>query len=299
MIDGVINIYKERGYTSSDVVAKLRGILRQKKIGHTGTLDPAAEGVLPVCLGKATKLCELLTEKTKEYRCTCRLGVTTDTEDMEGEILSRMPAGCDETQIREAAFSFIGDYQQIPPMYSAIKQNGKRLYMLAREGVTVERPPRAVRIDELEIVRVELSGEEKRFSFRVVCSRGTYIRSLCRDIGEKLGCGAAMEKLERTRSGIFTAEDALRLDEVQKLFGENALNPHILPIEYFYKELGKLTVLPDALKLLDNGNALKTDSFAEKNITGERFRIYDTEDNFRAVYARSADTGLFKPEQMF
>lgn len=299
MIDGVINIYKERGYTSSDVVAKLRGILRQKKIGHTGTLDPAAEGVLPVCLGKATKLCELLTEKTKEYRCTCRLGVTTDTEDTEGEILSRMPAGCDETQIREAAFSFIGDYQQIPPMYSAIKQNGKRLYMLAREGVTVERPPRAVRIDELEIVRVELSGEEKRFSFRVVCSRGTYIRSLCRDIGEKLGCGAAMEKLERTRSGIFTAEDALRLDEVQKLFGENALNPHILPIEYFYKELGKLTVLPDALKLLDNGNALKTDSFAEKNITGERFRIYDTDDKFRAVYARSADTGLFKPEQMF
>ncbi len=299
MIDGVINIYKEKGYTSSDVVAKLRGILRQKKIGHTGTLDPATEGVLPVCLGKATKLCELLTEKTKEYRCVCRLGVQTDTEDMEGEILSIQPADCSVEEIREAALSFIGDYPQIPPMYSAIKQNGKRLYTLAREGITVERPPRNVRIEELEIENCGLSGNEKRFSFRVVCSRGTYIRSLCRDIGEKLGCGAAMEKLERTRSGIFTADQALKLDEVQKLFGDNSLNAHILPIEFFYKELGKLTVLPDALKLLDNGNTLKTDSFAEKNITGERFRIYDTDDRFRAVYARSDDTGLFKPEQMF
>ena len=299
MIDGVINIYKEKGFTSSDVVAKLRGILHRKKIGHTGTLDPAAEGVLPVCLGKATRLAEQLTEKTKEYRCICRLGLSTDTEDMEGEILSEKTVSSSEEEIRAAALSFLGDYAQVPPMYSAIKQNGKRLYTLAREGITVERPPRNVRIEELEIESFALSAEEKRFTFRVVCSRGTYIRSLCRDIGDRLGCSAAMEKLIRTRSGIFTLENALRLDEAEKLFREDLLDSHILPIEYFYRELDALTVLPEAMKLLENGNVLKEEAFAEKGGSGERFRIYDSNGTFRAVYVRSGDGTALKPEQMF
>ncbi len=299
MIDGVLNIYKEKGFTSSDVVAKLRGILKQKRIGHTGTLDPAAEGVLPVCLGKATKLAELLTDKTKEYYCDCRLGVQTDTEDLEGTVISEMPVDCSEEAVHAAAQSFIGDYMQVPPMFSAIKQNGKRLYSLAREGITVERPARPVRIEELQIDGISLDGAEKRISFRVVCSRGTYIRSLCRDIGEKLGCGAAMEKLERRRSGIFTKDTALRLDEAERLFRENALEPHILGIEYFYRELERLTVLPEAQKLLDNGNVLKTEAFSEKDLSGERFRIYDSSGRFRAVYARSADPAVLKAEQMF
>ena len=174
-LDGIINIYKEAGFTSHDVVAKLRGILKQKKIGHTGTLDPEATGVLPVCCGKATKVCELLTDKDKSYRAVCRLGVETDTQDMTGTVLNE----CDtdmitEEQLRDCVKSFVGETEQIPPMYSALKINGKKLYELAREGKTVERKPRKITISEIDIVDINL--EEKIFTMDVTCSKGTYIR---------------------------------------------------------------------------------------------------------------------------
>ncbi|MDE5932478.1 MAG: tRNA pseudouridine(55) synthase TruB, partial [Lachnospiraceae bacterium] len=213
MYHGIINIYKEAGYTSHDVVAKLRRILGQKKIGHTGTLDPDAVGVLPVCLGVGTRLCDMLTEENKEYVAEPRFGVTTDTQDMSGAILSRQEVTVTEEQAMEIAGSFLGDYEQVPPMYSALKMNGRKLYELAREGLEVERKARRVRIEALEILHMELPVVR----MRVVCSKGTYIRTLCDDIGKKAGCGAAMESLKRTRVGNFRIENALSLSEVEEM----------------------------------------------------------------------------------
>ena len=211
MLDGFLNVYKEQGYTSFDVVAKLRGILKQKKIGHTGTLDPMAEGVLLVCLGQATKLSEMLIDKDKTYRCVMLLGKTTDTEDVTGKVLTETADIPDEASVIEAVNSFIGTYGQIPPMYSAIKVNGKKLYEYARQGIEIERSPREVTIFEVKIENVSLP----RVTFTIHCSKGTYIRSLCRDIGEKLGCGAVMEKLVRTEVKNFRVEDSLTLAEIE------------------------------------------------------------------------------------
>jgi tRNA pseudouridine55 synthase len=199
MVNGIINIYKEKGFTSFDVVAKMRGIAHQKKIGHTGTLDPDAEGVLPVCLGKATKVCDLLTEKDKEYEAVLLLGTTTDTQDITGTVLRTADVNVSEEAVREAVLSFVGSYAQIPPMYSALKVDGKKLCDLARTGVTVERKARTVEIYRIEILSVDIP----RVRFRVHCSKGTYIRTLCQDIGEQLGCGGCMESLLRIRVAQF------------------------------------------------------------------------------------------------
>ena len=205
-------VFKERGYTSNDVVALLRKFLNMKKIGHTGTLDPEAEGLLPVCLGRSTKLVSLLTDTDKEYECVMRLGVSTDTEDMTGRILDeRSLTGIDESRVREVIASFIGEYDQIPPMYSAKKIGGKKLYEYAREGKVIERSPSRVAIKYIDIGDISLP----RVSFTVGCSKGTYIRSLCRDIGETLGCRAAMESLRRTKAGVFELSGAHTLKEIQ------------------------------------------------------------------------------------
>ena len=220
-MDGIINIYKEAGYTSADVVAKLRGILRQKKIGHTGTLDPAAEGVLPICLGKGTKLVDMLTEEKKTYRAVLLLGRETDTQDTTGTTVHETDFGAflGETgqtaeafarKLSETAAGFVGDYMQVPPMYSALKVNGKRLYELARKGIEVERKPRLQHIYRIDIDRVDLPRAE----LTVECSRGTYIRTLCHDIGQKLGCGGCMEHLLRTQVGPFLLENAVTLSQV-------------------------------------------------------------------------------------
>ena len=206
------NIYKEKGFTSFDVVAKLRGILKQKKIGHTGTLDPDAEGVLPVCLGKATRLCEFLTDKVKTYETVMRLGITTDTQDISGTVWKEQEVTVSEQQIREIASSMIGESMQVPPMYSALKVNGKKLYELAREGKVIERKARKVHIFSIEIQEICLP----RVRMSVHCSKGTYIRTLCHDIGQKLGCGGCMEKLLRTKVGIFELADTLKLSEIDE-----------------------------------------------------------------------------------
>ena len=214
MIHGIINVYKEKGFTSHDVVAKLRGIVGQKKIGHTGTLDPDATGVLPVCLGKATKLCDLLTDKNKTYEAVLLLGKTTDTQDITGEVLEeKSTEALTEEKVREAIEGFIGDYEQIPPMYSALKVNGKKLYELAREGKVIERKARPVKILDIQILEIDLP----KVRMEVSCSKGTYIRTLCHDIGEKLGCGGCMESLIRTRVSTFRIEDAKTLDEIETL----------------------------------------------------------------------------------
>ena len=232
-MNGIINVYKEKGFTSFDVVAKLRGILKQKKIGHTGTLDPDAVGVLPVCLGNATKLCDMLTDKKKEYIAEFVLGITTDTQDISGQVLSQNAVTCTETQVKDAIVAFIGTYEQLPPMYSAIKVDGKRLYELARQGKEVERKTRPVTLYEIEVLKMELPN----VVIRVLCSKGTYIRTLCHDIGQKLGCGATMISLERTMSGQFCKDTAYTLDEIVSIRDRDELNSILISVDSVFSEL--------------------------------------------------------------
>lgn len=307
MLNGVINVYKIKGFTSHDVVAKLRGIMKQKKIGHTGTLDPDAMGVLPVCLGSATKLCDMLTEKKKEYIAKVCLGVTTDTQDMTGIVLDRKEVTVSEEQIAQALQEFIGPYDQIPPMYSAVKINGKKLYELAREGKEIERKARPVHIYEIEILNIKVP----ELTIRVVCSKGTYIRTLCHDLGARLGCGAAMAELERTKSGQFTLETALTLEEIeQKLRDvderdrEKMIQTFLIPVDRMFQEYPALTLMPLFERLVQNGN-----SFEERNITKElqkrdradqsRYRVYIGQNVFMGIYEFRKSENRFCPVKMF
>lgn len=297
MICGVLNIYKEKGYTSHDVVAKLRRITGQKKIGHTGTLDPDAVGVLPVCLGKATRLCGMLTDKDKEYETVFRLGITTDTQDMGGEILKQRPVAVSEEAVREAVASFVGSYEQLPPMYSALKVNGKKLYELAREGKTVERQKRPVTIHAIEIVKIDLP----LVRMRVHCSKGTYIRTLCHDIGESLLCGAAMEELTRTRVERFFLEEALRLDEVEALMEKGRLGERVLPVDEMFSQTEKLTAPAAADKLLHCGNALPLSMLSGMKAPehGQQVRLYDSGGAFVGIFACDEKAGRVSPVKMF
>lgn len=297
MLNGVINVYKEKGYTSHDVVAKLRGILKQKKIGHTGTLDPEAEGVLPVCLGNATKLCDMLTEKRKEYIAEFLCGVVTDTQDMTGTVLSRSKTDLTEEAVRTVIMSFLGESDQIPPMYSACKVNGRRLYELAREGKEVERKARRITIYELEILGMELPN----VTIRVLCSKGTYIRTLCHDIGQKLGCGAAMQSLLRTRVERFTLADARRLDEIKEFWEKDEIGRILLPVDAMFETLPAITVTPFFLTALQNGNPLYLRQIKGKSgwMDGEWARVYDEAGKFYGIYVFLAMKGRFQPVKMF
>lgn len=305
MLHGIINVYKEPGFTSFDVVAKLRGICKQKKIGHTGTLDPAAKGVLPVCLGNATKLCDMLTDKVKVYEAELILGIDTDTEDTTGTVLHKEELNALEPEVREAMLSFLGTYEQIPPMYSAIKVNGKRLYDLAREGKEIERAARTVTIHEMEILEMALP----RVRFRVKVSKGTYIRSLCRDIGHKLGSYGCMESLVRLQSGNFTIEEAYTLAEIEALAQENRLEEILFPLERAFADLKVLQVRTEYKKLIDNGNPLPREAVTAveaapgdaegMSMEGQRFRIYNAEGKFFAVYEWSSAKGQFMPYKIF
>ena len=306
MINGVINIYKIKGFTSHDVVAKLRGIMRQKKIGHTGTLDPDATGVLPVCLGSATKLCDMLTDKEKEYIAKVRLGVVTDTQDMTGTVLKQNEVNVTETEVINAILSFVGEYEQIPPMYSALKVNGKKLYELAREGKEVERKARPVIIHYIEIMEMQLP----ELTIKVGCSKGTYIRTLCHDLGERLGCGAAMAALERTKSGQFMVDTALTLEELEeklKNAGENRgeiIQKLVIPVDKMFSELQELRLLPEWERLVQNGN-----TFEERNLKKEfqvkertdksEYRVYIGENIFMGVYEYRKEECKFSPVKMF
>ena len=297
MINGILNVYKEAGYTSHDVVAKLRGICRQKKIGHTGTLDPDAVGVLPVCLGNATRLCDMLTDKSKEYEAVLLLGKVTDTQDISGKVLEEHPVPAEEEKAVEAVLSFMGKYEQIPPMYSALKVNGKKLYELARAGKEVERAGRPVEIRQIEI----LSAALPEITFRVVCSKGTYIRTLCHDIGARLGCGGTMKSLKRTRVGLFTIDNALRLDELEKLAHEDRLEEQVIPVEAMFAELPSVTIQDPVRRLLENGNAFYPEQIREEReaVDGVRVKVYDMEGRFYGIFAYSDEKGRYQPVKMF
>ena len=306
-MDGIINIYKEKGYTSHDVVAKLRGILRMKKIGHTGTLDPEAEGVLPVCLGTATRLCDMLTDKIKEYRAVVRFGIATDTEDMTGQVIKERPVKAKEEDLRAVLSRFIGTQEQIPPMYSAIKVDGKKLYELAREGKVIERQGRIVTIHSIELhsVLCNQEGYLSEAEITVVCGKGTYIRSLCRDIGEALGSCACMKSLLRTRSGNSLLADSLKLSQVEELRDAGELERHIVTVEQVFSECGAFVMLEEWDKLLRNGNHLSEEhcKITEEQKTENSefpsswYRAYDSNGFFLGVYEKAGKK--FVPVKMF
>lgn len=283
MIHGILNVYKEKGYTSHDVVAKLRGITGQRKIGHTGTLDPDAEGVLPVCLGRGTKLCDLLTDRDKTYETVLLLGRVTDTQDISGTVLeNRDISGISEESVRAAIAGFVGGYEQIPPMYSALKVNGKKLYELAREGIEIERRARAVKIYGIDIISMELP----RVKLRVQCSKGTYIRTLCHDIGMKLGCGGCMEELIRTRAGQFSLEGSLTLTEIAQRKQEGRLMDAVIPVDAVFEDYPRLIVRKEWEKTAKNGNPLPGKAFVHMDGADHcrgNVRIYDESGQFLSV----------------
>lgn len=296
MADGIINVYKEKGFTSHDVVAKMRGILKQKKIGHTGTLDPMAEGVLPVCIGKATKLCDMLTDRTKTYEAVLLLGRETDTQDTTGEVLAEYPVGADEEQIKETVLSFLGHYDQVPPMYSALKVDGKKLYELARAGKEVERKARPVEILEIQVERIKLP----RVTMTVTCSKGTYIRTLCYDIGRKLGCGGCMEALLRTRVSGFCLKDSLTLSRIEELRDEGALEHHILAVDKVFSEYPALIMKADFDKLVHNGNPFyRNQADGGCCLEDGPVRVYDSQRQFIGIYGPDREKNLLKPQKVF
>lgn len=299
-MDGIFNIYKEKGFTSHDVVAIVRRTIGQKKVGHTGTLDPDAEGVLPICVGKGTKLADYIMSDVKGYRAEVTFGITTTTQDSSGEIIEKKDVIFDEDEIRHAVMSFVGDIEQIPPMYSAIKINGKKLYELARKGEEVERKARKIKIHDIKIL--EFLPPDK-IVIDVLCSKGTYIRTLCVDIGEKLGYGAHMSKLLRTMSGSFKLENAIKLDYLKKLAEENRLEEALLNIDYVLRDYKKLYVSKKARKFLHNGCKVY-DNFFEKTDSdlniGDEVLVYDDEKMFVGIFTviRDDDKICIKPLKM-
>lgn len=306
MINGIINVYKEKGYTSHDVVAKLRGILKQKKIGHTGTLDPDAEGVLPVCLGNATKLCDLLTDKDKTYEAVLLLGITTDTQDVTGTVIETNEVTAGRELTEEVILSFIGEYDQLPPMYSAIKIGGKRLYELARAGKEIERETRKVRIHNIQIL--EFNEEKHEIRMLVDCSKGTYIRTLCHDIGAILKCGGCMKSLLRTKAGAFTLEHSLKLSDIQGIVQQDRLEDYLIKADDMFPNYTKITVAEEFTKFIYNGNSFKISQIQEQTdasensvvneITGQ-VRVYDSQNQFIGIYEYIAKDEIFKPVKMF
>ena len=301
MINGVINVYKEPGFTSHDVVAKLRGILKQKKIGHMGTLDPNAVGVLPVCLGKATKLCDILSEKDKTYNATLLLGLDTDTQDTSGEVISKADTDSimelSEDKVFETIKSYIGDYDQIPPMFSAIKIGGEKLYNLARRGEVIERPARHCRIIDITVTKMELP----RVDLHVTCSKGTYIRTLCHDIGKDLGVGGCMKKLVRTKVERFSVEDSITLKQIEEFRDNNTLEDYITPVDEMLGNYSKCMVSKGAEKLVYNGNIFTSgNTFLKMNHEdGQIVRVYTSEGEFIGLYKFNSEKQIYKPVKMF
>ena len=273
-MNGIIIIDKPCGKTSHDMVSFIRRITGIKKVGHTGTLDPEATGVLPVCIGNATKACELLTCEDKAYRAELALGMTTDTLDAEGEILTEQPVLCDEETIKNTIMSFIGEIEQIPPMFSAIKKDGKKLYELARKGISVEREKRKITIHDIKINEIDM--EKETVTFEVHCSKGTYIRTLCDDIGMKLGCGGYMNKLTRIKSGSFSLDDAYTVEELIKASNDGDFEKKLIPVDEVFKNYPEVFVNERQKNFIINGVRVRFKGLRE----GQIYRVYDENKNF-------------------
>ena len=282
-ISGVINIYKEKGFTSHDVVNIVRKKLGKIKTGHTGTLDPDAMGVLPICIGKATKLSEYIASSIKEYKAIVTLGKTTTTQDSSGDIIEEKPVNCSSEDIKNVLSKFKGEIMQTPPMYSAIKVNGKKLYELAREGKEIERKQRKITIHNIEINRFI---DNENFEITVLCSKGTYIRTLCNDIGKALGCGAHMSYLLRTRTGNFYLHNAIKLEDIDKVLENNSIKDIIIPMEQVLSDYNKFVVVKNGNKFLYNGNKISFNYIQNKKDLkqNEKIIIYDEDNNLIGIY---------------
>lgn len=273
-MNGVLNVFKNKGMSSFDVVRRIKFLAHEKKVGHTGTLDPDAVGVLPVCLGKATKTIDYIMNSTKVYEVKFVLGIKTTTYDLEGEVIDKKDtSNLKEDDVLQTILSFIGEYDQVPPMYSALKKDGIRLYDLARKGIEVEREARRISIFDINDVKIELPYA----SFKVSCSKGTYIRSLCYDIGEKLQVGATMTELKRSQTSIFKEENSVNIDDLT----EENIQDYIISIEDALAFYPKLTVKSSFTKLLVNGVKV-----CDKRLTSEErkenvlYRVYDDNNTF-------------------
>ncbi len=268
---GIINVYKPRGMTSHDVVSFLRRALHMKRIGHTGTLDPDAEGVLPVLVGKATKLSDLLMAEEKRYFAGVKLGVVTDTDDLGGEVIKTCDVSVTKEQVEKAVSKFVGKIEQVPPMYSAIKVNGQKLYQLARKGVVTERKAREIEIYSLDIK--DFDGDS--FSLSVHCSKGTYIRALCRDIGEALGTGAAMSSLVREQSGMFTLQNAHTLDEITAAAENGTVETLLISADDVLQDLMRVDADDETALKVKNGIRLRPEQLGINMVEeGTLVRVY-------------------------
>lgn len=279
-MNGVIIVNKPQGKTSHDIVGIMRSLLKTRRVGHTGTLDPLATGVLPICIGNATKAADMLTDADKIYRAVMLLGIKTDTLDTEGEITSRCDVNVTEADIKKAASEFVGKIDQIPPMYSAIKKDGKKLYELARAGIEIEREPRSVTIHSLEITKIDLP----RVEFVVHCSKGTYIRSLCDDLGAYLGCGAVMEKLTREMTGGFSIDNAYSIDELREM---PDIEKAIIPTDELFSHLPAIYLNEKQERSIVNGVRMTW----RDGIEGQMYRLYAPDGRFLCI-SKICDTRL-------
>lgn len=280
-MNGIIGVNKPQGFTSFDMIAKLRGILRIKRIGHGGTLDPMATGVLPVFIGTATKACDIIPDDMKVYIADFRFGMTSDTQDITGNILTESDKKVSLKELKAVIPEFIGNIMQIPPMYSAVQVNGKRLYDLARQGIEVERKPREIEVKEIKLFKY---NEETRLgTVMIVCGKGTYIRTIINDIGERLGCGAVMTALERTYSGGFSIVDCHTLDEIQQAKDENRLERLVIPTKYIFAGLPEIRLNEVQTRMYRNG--VKLDLNRINNIRPEfsRYSVYGYDSEFIGV----------------
>ena len=298
--NGILNINKPEGWTSQDVVAKLRGRLHIRRVGHTGTLDPMATGVLPVCFGKATRIIEYYDDDFKTYEAGMKLGMVTDTLDITGTVLETKPVDVSEEDVIQAIDSFRGWITQIPPKYSALKVNGKPLYKYAREGVEVEIKSRKIYVEDIQPVEVNLG--ENRILFRVTCSKGTYIRTICDDIGKKLGCGGTMTALQRIQSGCFRVEDARTLPEILEMTDEE-LERCVIPMDETLVHLGRIELKRmESVPFYYNGREIDTgyvnvlaspavpEAMQEESRLGDKYRVYDPEGKFLGISSLRENT---------
>ncbi|MCU6707150.1 tRNA pseudouridine(55) synthase TruB [Paenibacillus sp. J5C_2022] len=301
-MDGVLAVWKPEGWTSHDVVAKVRRIVRMKRIGHTGTLDPMVTGVLPLCLGRATRVVEYMQERPKSYEAVLKLGVATDTEDMTGTVLEEQPVtGLSEYTVREVLQRFLGEVEQVPPMYSAVKVDGKRLYELARAGQTVERKARIVRIHDISLLKTELDKNYPEIAFAVTCSKGTYIRTLCVDIGKALGVPAAMVKLVRTMSGGLTQADCLTIEQIEALHGSGELDKHLIAPDQAVSHLAEVTLSSQlAEKALRGIKIAARDIVIPEHVQdGDIIRVYDQGRRFVGLFQNDRVNGRISPAKIF
>lgn len=285
-IIGVINIYKEKGFTSHDVVNIVRKTLGKVKTGHTGTLDPDAEGVLPICVGKATKLADYIAADIKEYKAEITLGIKTTTEDISGDVIEKKDVNASENEVKSAINSFVGEYNQIPPMYSAIKVNGKKLYELAREGKEIERKTRLINIYKIRDIK---ALDNNKYEFYVLCSKGTYIRTLCKDIGEKLGCGGCMSNLTRTRSGNFYIENSIKINDFKDIVSQNKLNDVLITVKEVLSNYMTVHIDSKAEKYVLNGNKISLSYINEKDIKKGNKVVAEFNNNVVGVYETLED----------